>query len=155
VEAGDEGRRIATSSEDLLDEPRWQAFAQATAAMGVRSTLTFPVMEGGRTVGTVNLYGSSDAAFEGKHQEIAAVFGAWSPGGVSNADLSFSTREAAVQAPERLRDQARVDVAIGIVAAMRQVDVQTAAELMLDASRRAGVPMPKLAEVIIHLRNPS
>ena len=153
VEAVDDGQGIATSSEDLLNEPGWQAFAQATAAMGVRSTLTFPVIKSGRTVGTVNLYGSSDTTFEGKHQELAAVFGAWAPGGVSNADLSFSTREAAVRAPDELRDQARVDVATGIVAAMKAVDVQTASDLLLDAARRAGVPMVKLAEVIIHLRS--
>ena len=45
-----------------------------------------------------------------------------------------------------------MDVATGIVAALREVDVQTAAELMQDAARRAGVPLVELAEVIIHLR---
>ena len=44
VQAVDDGRGIAASSADLLDEPGWQAFAQATAAAGVRSTLTFPIL---------------------------------------------------------------------------------------------------------------
>ncbi len=152
VQAVDDEHGIAASSEDLLDEPGWRAFAQATAAAGVRSTLTFPIVEGGMAVGSVNLYGSSDGAFDGKHHQLAEVFGAWAPGGVSNADLTFSTREDAVLAPAQLRDEARVDVATGIVAALRDVDVPTAAGLMLDAARRAGVPLVKLAEVIIHLR---
>ena len=153
VEAVDDGHGIAASSQELMDEPGWRAFAQATAAAGVRSTLTFPIVQGGRAVGSVNLYGSSDHAFDGRHQPLADVFGAWAPGGVSNADLSFSTREVAVRAPAKLRDEARVDVATGIVAAMREVDVQTAAGLIQDAARRAGVPLVKLAEVIIHLRS--
>jgi len=152
VAALGDGRGIATSGADLMDEPGWQAFAQATAAAGVRSTLTFPIVQNGQATGSVNLYGRSDGAFEGKHRPLAAVFGAWAPGGVSNADLSFSTRDAAVQAPAVLRDEARVDVATGIVAALREVDVETAAELMLDAARRAGVSVVRLAEVIIKLR---
>jgi GAF domain-containing protein len=153
VEAVETAQGVATSGDDLMSEPRWQVFAQATAAMGVRSTLTFPILEDGRAVGSVNLYGSSDTAFDGRHQELADVFGAWSPGGVSNADLSFSTREAAVKAPEQLREQVRVDVATGIVAALTGIDVASAEERMLDAARRAGIPLPTLAEVIIQLRS--
>jgi GAF domain-containing protein len=152
VQAVDDGRGIAASSADLLDEPGWQAFAQATAAAGVRSTLTFPILKNEQAVGSVNLYGRSDDAFEGRHRRLAAVFGAWAPGGVSNADLSFSTRDAAVRAPAKLQAEARVDVATGIVAALKEVDVQAAAELMLDAARRAGVPLVTLAELIIDLQ---
>ncbi len=153
VEAVEDGQGIATSAEDLMNEPQWQVLAQASAASGVRSTLTFPIIENGEAVGSVNLYGSSEDAFAGKSHELAAVFGAWAPGAVSNADLSFTTREAAARAPEELRDQMRVDVATGILAALRDVDVVRAHELMLDAARRAEVPMAKLAEVIIHLRS--
>ena len=99
VQAVDDGHGIAASSDELMAEPGWRAFAQATAAAGVRSTLTFPIVQGTRTVGSVNLYGGSDHAFDGRHQQLADVFGAWAPGGVSNADLSFSTREVAVRAP--------------------------------------------------------
>jgi GAF domain-containing protein len=151
VEAVETGEGIATSGDDSMNEPGWQAFAQATAALGVRSTLTFPIIEDGAATGSVNLYGRSDAAFDGKHQRLAAVFGAWAPGAVSNADLSFSTRETAAKAPEQLRTQARVDVATGIVAAVRGVDVASAEELMLDAARRAGISLHKLAEVVLHL----
>ena len=153
VEAVDDQQGMATSADDLLSEPRWKAFAQATAAAGVRSTLTFPIIEAGEAVGSVNLYGSSEDAFSGKSQQLAAVFGAWAPGAVSNADLSFTTRQAAARAPEELRDQARVEVATGIVAAMREVDVTKANELLREAARRAGVPLAKLARVIIHLRS--
>jgi GAF domain-containing protein len=153
VEAVETDEGIATTGDDLMSEPRWQADAQATAAAGVRSTLTFPILEDGTATGSVNLYGSSAAAFDGKHQRLAAVLGAWTPGAVSNADLSFSTRMAATRAPEQLRTRARVDVATGIVAALRGVDVTSAEELMLDAARRAGISLPTLAEAIIHLRN--
>jgi GAF domain-containing protein len=152
VEAIEDGQGRATRPQELFSEPGWRAFSQATAAAGVRSTLTFPVLEGGDVVGTVNLYGASEDAFTGRHEQLAAVFGAWAPGAVSNADLSFSTRRVAEQAPAKLRTQAQVEVATGILAAASGIDVQAALERLIDAARRAGVPVPKLAETIVRLR---
>src|SRR5829696_2117649 len=91
VEALDDGQGIATTSEGLFSEPRWRALARASAAAGVSSTLTLPVMED---------------AFDGRHGVLAEVFNAWAPGAVTNADLEFSTRRQAERAPEDLRDDA-------------------------------------------------
>lgn len=148
VEAVD-GQGLTTTSEDLFAEPRWQAFAQATAASGVRSTLTFPMLKGDEVVGTVNLYGSSGDTFDGKHQLLAIIFNGWAPGAVTNADLSFSTRRAAEQAPEHLRATALVETATGVLAASSDVDVDAARQQLEDAAARAGVPLDKLARLII------
>lgn len=153
VDGATTGQGVATTEQDLLDESRWQVFGRATASQGVRSTLTFPVMRQGEAVGSVNLYGSTPDTFDGTHEELAAVFDAWAPGAVTNADLSFSTREVAARAPQQVRDQARVDVATGIFAALAHVDLSRAAELLHDAARRAGVPVARLADVIIDLRS--
>ncbi|MGZ5398385.1 MAG: GAF and ANTAR domain-containing protein [Nocardioides sp.] len=149
-----EEQGVATTTQDLLSEPRWQAFGRAGAAAGVRSTLTFPIVNEGNVVGTVNIYGGSDDAFTGRHEQLAMVFGAWAPGAVANADLSFSTRRVAESAPELLRDQAQVDAATGILAAARNVDVETAKEHLMDAAQRAGVPLVKLAQAVLEVRNP-
>ena len=72
VDAVHSGHGIETGSASPLDEEHWRLFAQATAAAGVRSTLTFPVTQSGRVVGSVNLYGASPNTFEGHHEELAA-----------------------------------------------------------------------------------
>lgn len=151
VEAFDAGKGLATGSEDLMDEGRWHAFGLATAAAGVRSTITFPILVRGHVIGTVNVYACSDGAFDGKHDELAAVFGAWAPGAVTNADLSFSTRHLAEQAPEQLRHQALLDAAAGIVAVDHDLTVEEARERLFDAAHRAGVPLESLARTIVDL----
>lgn len=153
VDAMDDEHGIATTSDDLFSEPRWRAFAQATAAAGVRSTVTFPIVEGGKVTGTVNLYGRSEDTFVGKHQLLAAVFSAWAPGAVTNADLSFSTRHVAEQAPAQLREDALISAATGILAASREVPVDAARAQLEDSAARAGVPVGKLARVIIELHD--
>src|SRR3954466_6007724 len=49
--------------QEILDEESWRLFAGATAATAVVSTLTLPILDGDRVVGTVNLYGGSANAF--------------------------------------------------------------------------------------------
>ncbi|NPD03859.1 GAF and ANTAR domain-containing protein [Nocardioides sp. zg-1308] len=154
VDVADAGEGIATTSEDLFSEPRWRSFAQATAAAGVHSTLTFPIMGGaGRLTGTVNLYGSSEHTFDGKHARLAEVFRAWAPGAVTNADLAFSTRLVAEQAPALMREEALVETATGILAAHRRVSVEVAREQLEDSAARAGVQVSRLARVIIEIHH--
>jgi hypothetical protein len=150
VDAVDLGHGIATP-DGLLSEQRWQQFARASAASGVRSTLTLPVVDGDVVVSTVNLYGRAEDTFIGKHQVLADVFGAWAPGAVANADLSFTTRRAAEQAPKQLREAAVVDAATGMLAAERGVSVADARAQLDDAARRAGVPVHRLAHVLVGL----
>lgn len=150
VDAMDLGHGIATP-EGLLSEQRWQTFARASAAAGVESTLTLPVLDGGVVVSTVNLYGREPDTFAGRHQDLAAVFGAWAPGAVTNADLSFATRRAAEQAPRQLKESALVNLATGLLAADRDISLEEAKAQLDDSARRAGVPVHQLARVLVGL----
>lgn len=151
VDAFASGHGIATSPEGLVNESQWREFASAGAAAGVNSTLTLPIIRTGDVIATVNLYGREANTFEGRHEDLAAVFGAWAPGAVANADMTFSTRTAAEHAPAQLKETAVVDTATGLVAAQRGVTVMDARTQLDDAARRAGIPVAELAEVVIEI----
>src|SRR4051812_24133438 len=125
IDGAADGREIETG--DLLGEKAWQMFAEASAAAGVRSSLTLPIPNmGGAVVGTVNLYASAPDAFEGRVRELATALGASADKAVSNADLSFSSRLAAAEAPHRLQEQREVDIALGIIAESQGVNFAAA-----------------------------
>ena len=151
VEAAEQGTGIATTDGGLLDESQWHDLAVVGAAMGVRSTLTFPIMVASELVGTINMYGRSDTTFVGKHQALADTLRAWAPGAVTNADLTFSTLEQARRAPDHIRSEAVVATATGILAAARDLTVDAARRQLDAAAARAGVPLAKLARAIIDL----
>ncbi|CUR59808.1 hypothetical protein NOCA1190105 [metagenome] len=153
VDAIDLGRGVATSPEGLMNEATWREFAVASAASGVRSTLTFPVLRTGTVVATINLYGHAADTFVDKHHDLADVFGGWAPGAVANADLSFSTRVAAERAPLHLKETAVVDTATGILAARRGTTVAQARAHLDDAARHAMVPVARLAQVVVDLHH--
>lgn len=153
VDAIDLGHGIATSPDGLLSESLWREFARASAAAGIHSTLTLPVVLDGEVVATVNLYGAAPDTFVDRHERLARVFGAWAPGAVTNADLSFSTRTSARHAPVRLEQRAVLDAATGIIAAQREIPVAEARAQLEDAAVRAGIPVVRLARVVVGLHD--
>lgn len=149
VDAAQLGETVDVAAIDALDEHRWQLFARASAAQGVASSLSLPIQEDGRVVGSVNLYASSANAFEGPDHELAALFGAWAPGAVRNADLSFSTRLDAAAAPARLQDQYLVDQATGMLAASQRLHILDARNRLRDAAAKAGLTETQVARAIL------
>ena len=134
---------------DLLDEGRWQLFAQASAATGVRSSLSLPIRQGDRVVGSVNFYGTTADAFAGDQQELARLFGAWVEDAVRNADLSMSSVQQARSAPALLAEREVVDRAVGALASSRGISTIEARERLTDAGLRAGTTDVDLARAVV------
>ncbi|KRF34753.1 GAF domain-containing protein [Nocardioides sp. Soil805] len=151
VQAVHDNAHRVEAVEELLDEDRWALFAQASAAAGVASSLSLPVVERGRVVGGINLYASSADAFMGHHNDLASALGASASGAVTNADLAFETRLRAERAPQQLRDQQALEVGIGILAAREELDVEAARARLVLAAARAGISVVQAALVIINI----
>lgn len=148
--AGVEAERVLQyTSEELFAEAEWQLFAQATAASSIASTLTLPILIEERVVGTVNLYASTRDAFTGHHQAIASIFGAWAPGAVANADLGFSTRRLAENAPRVLRDEVIVNAAIAALVGFQGIDPEAAQAQLEEVARRAGTTVEAVAHRLV------
>jgi GAF domain-containing protein len=151
--AVEEGATQATSNL-ATDEGRWQWFAKGEAVVGISSTLSLPVIGDGRVVGSVNLYASTPDAFDGRHDELGLICGAWAGGAVTNADLSFTSRIRASTTHLRLKDRGVVDIATGYVAAYKDVEIGEAVTLIHEASARADVTPADFARFILAAHSP-
>ncbi|GGM94011.1 hypothetical protein GCM10009721_20200 [Terrabacter tumescens] len=140
---------VEADSSALLDEGRWSLFARGTGSRGVGSTLSLPILDGDRVVGGVNVYGAGPETFTGRHEEVAALFGAWAPGAVTNADLSFSSRLEATHAVARLDDLAVIDMAVGLLVAAHAVPPAQARQRLEQAAARAGVSVMEVARLLV------
>lgn len=149
VECYEDGKELHLP--DVLDERRWQFMGAASAARGVRSTLSMPLRDGKDVIGALNLYGGELNSFDKKERLIAGIFGAHVDEVVSNADLSFMTREFARELPERLAASSRVDEAVGMLMARQGWTAAEARERLADAASRAGVPPEALANALVNL----
>lgn len=140
---------VETTADGLFDERRWQLFAQASAARGVRSSLSLPFVRNDIVTGGANFYGSGPNSFDGHVEQLATMFGAWSPGAVHNADLAFRTRSQAARSVANLREARVVDQAVGVLIAQGVSDPGEAETRIRDAAARAGIPVGVLARAVI------
>jgi GAF domain-containing protein len=147
----EDGGVVELTRDDGLDEAEWRSTARATAAPGVASTLTLPIVVDERVSATVNLYGASPRAFDGLHEELADILGAWAPGAVTNADLPFVSRREAERAPGHLGHLSLLDRAAALVSAARCIDPDTAGRRVEEAAARAGISTLQLAEALLSL----
>ena len=139
---------------DVLSEERWAMYARSAAHDGVLSSLSLPLRHGGVVVGGVNIYARTARAFDGRHDEVAAVFGAAAAEAVTNADLQVLTRLRALRAPEELREATEVCQAVGVLAAERRVGAEAARRLLEDAAARAGIDVAAAARMVLRLAIP-
>jgi GAF domain-containing protein len=146
-----EARAEAAVMSDLLDEQRWTMFAQASAAAGIASSLSLTVTTDDGVVGGINLYASTVDAFAGRHEELERALGATAGSAVRDADLTFATRRSAVDAPEQLRDQRHIDVALGMLAARYGESIEDAGARLSSAAERAGLVEAKVARLLVLL----
>ena len=128
-----------TGEAHPLDELDWADMARERAFGSIASTVSLPVVEQGRAVLNIDLYASTAHAFRDRIEGLVEALGAWQAGAVTNADLGFETLRRAEQAPERMREQRLVDVAVGLVAARMAVTTDMAAVMLREAAERAGV----------------
>ncbi|MCD4534528.1 hypothetical protein LRP67_10575 [Nocardioides sp. cx-169] len=151
VESVERGEVVGYRVERATDEQSWALFARTASATGVASTLTLPLVRSGAIEGTVNLYGSTADAFDGRHERLAGVFETSAQRLVTNADLSFSTRQLAEAAPQLLEAESMLDQSATVVAALQRVDATTARDRIRTAARRAGISPTQLAEALVIL----
>jgi len=149
LEAAASAEALEVDHRELLDEGRWQMFARAGAARGILSTLSLPILDGATVIGGVNLYGSGSDTFSGRADELAELFGAWAPGAVANADLSFTTRLEAARTPVRLDEMHTIDVAVGVIVAARGVSAEQASADLQHAAAQAGIGVLALARAVM------
>jgi GAF domain-containing protein len=151
-----EGRasRLEVDLQDPLDEDGWRIFAEVGAASGVGSSLSLPVYQDGRLVGGLNLYAATKQAFRGHHQELADNVGADSAEAVSNADLSFASRQRALEAPGILQDRQDVETAAGLIAGRCGLDLAASRRRLSEAAARAGLDEAVVAGVLVQALRP-
>lgn len=149
MRAAKQNHVVSVQRAHVLDEQGWVTFARATAAASITSTLSLPITSHGSVTGSVNLYAMHPRAFDGHHQALALIFGAWAGGAVTNADLSFSTRDLAKNAPATLQAQSRMANAIGVIAERHGVDVNDAQRRLHTAADLAGVPPEVIAQAVL------
>jgi len=142
-----EGRPVRL---DLIgEEPTFETFAERAAQVGVRSSLSLPVLIDGEAVGTMNLYSYAAAAFDETSQSLAAVLVAQTGVAIAKSRLLAAGRWAADVAQQSADDRADISMAEGMLMSIEECTAEQAAGLLRNAATSEEETLAGMARHII------
>jgi GAF domain-containing protein len=147
VDAAASGATIAIP--DTVASSDYPDFARAARRRGINATLSVGLPVEQRTIGALNLYGSSGEPFDDSSAELARAFASYAAVAVANAGVYASTQELARNLQRALTSRAIIDQAKGILMAQHRLTADDAFELLSRQSQRDNRKLRELAAEIV------
>lgn len=131
--------REVFTTDDLRRERRWPHFsARAVAESGVLSMLCFRLFVEENTLGALNLYSRTEAAFDADDWTVGSVFAA-------HAAVALSAAIKQQQLEEAVESRDVIGQAKGILMAREHVTADEAFDMLRRGSQRLNVKLRELA----------
>lgn len=135
--------------DDVLSESRWQAYARTAAASNVRSSLALPLVNHDRLSGSLNIYAADPRAFTGADPRLRLLVGAPAGALITNADLEFTSRDRADDAPRLLGESDVVNQAIGMLVGTHGISSRQAEERLHERADQTGLTLVEAARGVL------
>jgi GAF domain-containing protein len=140
---------VPVKVDDLGQDQRWDAYRPHALAHGVASSLSMPLIVDGESLGALNLYSTTPAAFTDVHRQHAEAFATQCAAALT---LSLrQIRQAQVQhhLAEAMVSSSVIDQAIGILMGQQRCTAQVAFDLLRRASQNRNRKLRDIATDII------
>jgi len=143
------GDRPLFESADLRDcVAQWPQFAPVALAAGIESMLGFRLFAAADTIGSLNLYSRSRAAFDEASRATATVLAAHAALALVGAQLHDHDLEVIANLNDALVTRDEIGQAKGILMATRKIDARAAFDLLVRASQERNVKISRLAQEV-------
>ncbi|MFF1385055.1 GAF and ANTAR domain-containing protein [Arthrobacter sp. NPDC058288] len=122
---------------DALHDARWPEWARAAAGLGLRSSVSAPLLAGESALGSVKIYGRPENSFDHTTVRLLELFAAQATIFLINVQARESARTLSEDLRDALAHREIIAVAKGILMARYGLDEDTAMQDLLMESRRA------------------
>ena len=136
--------------DDTQTEERWPDYVADVGRTGVRSSLSVPLPYQGSSIGALNNYSTSPAAFATPESLSAGLEAAEAVAvAVANAGAHAQLGEQARNMSLAMESRAVIEQAKGVLMAQRHVDAEQAFEILREASQRYNRKLRDIARGIV------
>ena len=135
---------------DVSQESRWPAYATQAVDEGLHSSLSLPLIVGGRSVGAVNFYSNDPSqTFAGEVRTRADLFAAQASGALLLAVRQLQQTQTTSQLETALSSRSVIDQAIGILMAQQNCSPQAGFDLLRRHSQNNNRPLREIAADLV------
>ncbi len=134
---------------DMADDDRWGPYPRLAAQVGVRSSLSIPLVVEERSRGALNFYSTSPGSFTEVDEEVATRWAAQATGALAVALRIADGNDRAQQLLGGLDTRTTIGQAVGLVMAQERCTAEEAFRLLTLASQRRNVKLREVAAGVV------
>ncbi|MDT5094364.1 MAG: hypothetical protein QOH60_3727 [Mycobacterium sp.] len=140
------------------DHQRWPEFAAAAKEVGIRTSLSVPLLIDGvdddqEMVGSLNIYSYTASAFDPFNEELVRLYTVAAGQAITNARRWQHSREKVTQLEQALTSRPDIDMAKGALIAKHGCNPDEAFARLVDQSQRRNIKVRDVAiEMLAHLQ---
>jgi GAF domain-containing protein len=135
--------------QEMATEQRWPRFCRHAAERGTHSSLSFPMLVRGESLGALNLYATRSGAFTAADHETGAMFATQAAVVLTNAQTYAASVKLATNLRDALDSRAVIDQAMGILIGRNGYSQDLAFDTLRITSQSENRKLHHVAEEIV------
>ncbi len=135
---------------------RWPVFTAVASKAGIRAYLSAPLAIGEDVLGSLNVYGYVDEAFDPYDEALLRLFTTAASGAITAARRSARSRQIITNLTKALVSRAEIDQAKGALMAVHGIEPDLAFQRLVDESQTTNTKLVEVARrLLVSLREKS
>ena len=147
VDAGLAGQVMAI--DDMTTEQRWPDYCRVVAARGIGSSLSIPLPFQSTTIGALNNYARTTAAFGEVDRTLAEEVASWIALAIGYAGIAAQTAEELHHLKTAMKSRAVIEQAKGILVERFKITEEIAFAMLSRASQDGNVKLRDVASQLV------
>jgi GAF domain-containing protein len=135
--------------DDLATDRRWPRWAEAARPLGLRATLSAPLVAGETPLGAIKVYADTPGAFDGHSEQLLTLFSAQAALLVANVQTYTRAKRLSQDMRQAVHDRDVIGVAKGVLMGRHAVDEDTALRMLLTRGQEEDAGLAAAARAVV------
>jgi GAF domain-containing protein len=141
--------RVLVRVDDTAVSTRWPRWARAAERLGLRASLSAPLVAGDRALGAIKVYATRPVAYDAAADHRLTMFAAQAAVFLGNAQSADAARRYSEELVDTLRSRDTISTAKGIVMAREGVDEDTAMAILVSRAQHSSRTLRETAQGLV------
>lgn len=135
--------------DDVREDRRWPRWSAAVEPLGLRATLSAPLVAGEAKLGAIKVYAEAPGAFDARAEQLLRLFSAQAALLVANVQRYDRAKRLSENMRQAMRDRDLVGVAKGVLMGRNGIDEDTALRMLMTRGQDDGTGLTEAARAVV------
>ena len=142
-------QRALIRIDEIGSDGRWPRWSRAVEPLGLRASLSAPLVAGDRSLGAVKVYARLPCAFDGHAEHLLVMFAAQAAILLANVQSADNARRLSDELKDALRSRDLIATAKGILMAREGIAEELAFSVLMAGAQRQHQTLREAAHALV------